>query len=78
MEEKTTFTLHKYSRRDKDLITICDHDYSRDCPDLTRILTIESHKLLEKAIYTQMTTAELKEIKQMINNILKERLNNGK
>lgn len=40
---------------------------------MTKFLITTVEKLTQKAIYSQMTTDELKNIKKLINEILKER-----
>lgn len=65
--------LKKYSSRVNNEIFIFDNYPHTDIPNMTKFLITTVEKLTQKAIYSQMTTDELKNIKKLINEILKER-----
>lgn len=77
MEYNNTIKLHKFSTRNNDLITVYDNKLMSDIPDLSHYINVKVAKLTKKAIYTQLTTEELKEINKIINQILTERAKNG-
>lgn len=76
--ENSKINITKYSKREKDIISVYDNNILTGLPDLTHCIEIKSNELLKKAVYTQMTRFELMQIKKIITDILEERERNGK
>lgn len=77
MENNTIKIKKLASRINKTTIEVFDENPLTGA--IIHKLTIESEKLTKKAIYSQMTTEELKGIQKIITELLKERENtNGK
>ena len=75
-------TIQQYAARNKDLIILSDDNPIEPLDvycgnDLikrhTELLYVEVEKLKMKAIYTQCTTEELKQVKTIIDTLLEER-----
>lgn len=80
MRDYGKLNLTKFSARKDNIITVTDGIdlKSEVIPSINHTISIEVGKLLKKAIYTQMTTEELESVKNIINQILKTRVNNDR